>query len=157
MYLETVRHNEKPALLFAPCPALSFHLATRTPNPFSLHSNHLSSIPALGLMAALQGRPSFGLSAAIGLPMSCQNPGVAVRASMVPSLGDNDCYRNERIEGYKRIVLIPMIEQMMFVAGETGEPSSETTTLIEQIVHEQVYEMVGYLFDLATTTTNLNS
>ncbi len=76
---------------------------------------------------------------------------------MVPSLGDNDCYRNERIEGYKRIVLIPMIEQMMFVAGETGEPSSETTTLIEQIVHEQVYEMVGYLFDLATTTTNLNS
>lgn len=31
---------------------------------------------------------------------------------------------------------------MMFVAGETGEPSSETTTLIEQIVHEQVHEMV---------------
>ena len=35
------------------------------------------------------------------------------------------------------------IEQMMFVAGETGEPSSETTTLIEQIVHEQVFEMVS--------------
>jgi len=51
--------------------------------------------------------------------------------------------RAERIEGYKRIVLIPMIEQMMFVAGETGEPTSETTTLIEQIVHEQVLELVG--------------
>ena len=49
----------------------------------------------------------------------------------------------EIAEGYKRIVLIPEIRQMMFVAGETGEPSSETTTLIEQIVHEQVIEMVS--------------
>lgn len=49
----------------------------------------------------------------------------------------------EIAEGYKRIVLIPALEQMMFVAGETGEPSSETTTLIEQIVHEQVIEMVS--------------
>ena len=47
-------------------------------------------------------------------------------------------------EGYKRIVLIPELQQMMFVAGETGEPSSETTTLIEQIVHEQVIEMVSH-------------
>lgn len=46
-------------------------------------------------------------------------------------------------EGYKRIVLMPELKQMMFVAGETGEPSSETTTLIEQIVHEQVIEMVS--------------
>ena len=46
-------------------------------------------------------------------------------------------------EGYMRNVLIPKIIQMMFVAGETGEPSSETTTLIEQIVHEQVIEMVS--------------
>ena len=30
----------------------------------------------------------------------------------------------------------------MFVAGETGEPTSETTALVEQIVHEQVFEMV---------------
>ena len=51
--------------------------------------------------------------------------------------------KKEIVEGYKRIVLIPEIRQMMFVAGETGEPSSETTTLIEQIVHEQVIEMVS--------------
>ena len=51
----------------------------------------------------------------------------------------------EIAEGYKRIVLIPELQQMMFVAGETGEPSSETTTLIEQIVHEQVIEMVSSL------------
>ena len=39
-------------------------------------------------------------------------------------------------------MLILELQQMMFVAGETGEPSGETTTLIEQIVHEQVLEMV---------------
>ncbi len=33
--------------------------------------------------------------------------------------------------------------QMMFVAGETAEPSSETLLLVEQIVHEQVQEMVS--------------
>ncbi len=51
--------------------------------------------------------------------------------------------KREIAEGYKRIVLIPEFHQMMFVAGETGDPSSETTTLIEQIVHEQVIEMVS--------------
>lgn len=55
----------------------------------------------------------------------------------------NDAPLEERIDGYKRIVLIPEIEQMMFVAGETGEPTSETTTLIEQIVHEQVLELAS--------------
>lgn len=36
-----------------------------------------------------------------------------------------------------------MITQMMFVSGETGEPSVETTTIIEEIVREQVVEMVS--------------
>ena len=35
-----------------------------------------------------------------------------------------------------------MISQMMFVSGETAEPSPETTTIIEEIVHTQVVEMV---------------
>lgn len=39
--------------------------------------------------------------------------------------------------------LTDSIEQMMFVSGETGEPSAETTTLIEQIVQSQVHEMVS--------------
>ena len=30
----------------------------------------------------------------------------------------------------------------MFVSGETGEPSTETTGLIEDIVRQQVIEMV---------------
>ncbi|KAF8455280.1 transcription initiation factor IID, 18kD subunit-domain-containing protein [Kalaharituber pfeilii] len=34
------------------------------------------------------------------------------------------------------------IQQMMFVSGETGEPSHETTMLIEEIVRSQVIEML---------------
>ena len=59
-------------------------------------------------------------------------------------------------QGYKRVVLIPELQQMMFVAGETGEPSSETTTLIEQIVHEQVIEMVS-LFSLCACKTKIKA
>ena len=63
----------------------------------------------------------------------------------VPLLGafHQEPPEEEIAEGYKRIVLIPELQQMMFVAGDTGEPSGETTTLIEQIVHEQVIEMVS--------------
>lgn len=48
-----------------------------------------------------------------------------------------------RDETYAEWLITSEIKQMMFVAGETSEPSIETTTLIEQIVHEQVYEMVS--------------
>ena len=33
--------------------------------------------------------------------------------------------------------------KMMFVSGETAEPSQETTTLIEDITRQQVVEIVG--------------
>lgn len=35
------------------------------------------------------------------------------------------------------------IVKMMFVSGETAEPSPETTTLIEEITRQQVLEIVG--------------
>ena len=38
--------------------------------------------------------------------------------------------------------LITWIQQMMFVSGETAEPSAETTWMIEEVVREQVVEMV---------------
>jgi len=38
--------------------------------------------------------------------------------------------------------LMHWIAQMMFVSGETAEPSAETTWMIEEIVREQVLEMV---------------
>jgi hypothetical protein len=45
--------------------------------------------------------------------------------------------------GFSKITqLTEEIWQMMFVSGETGEPSAETTTLIEGIVQGQVIEMV---------------
>ncbi|KAL4895797.1 putative SAGA-like transcriptional regulatory complex subunit Spt3 [Aspergillus ambiguus] len=42
------------------------------------------------------------------------------------------------------------IQQMMFVSGETAEPSIETTTLIEEIVRQQVVEILVRSTQLAT-------
>ncbi|KAI8964377.1 LCM-domain-containing protein [Daldinia sp. FL1419] len=39
---------------------------------------------------------------------------------------------------------------MMYVSGETGEPSVETTTMIEEIVRQQVIEMLRSCTELAT-------
>jgi hypothetical protein len=44
--------------------------------------------------------------------------------------------------------MIDLIEQMMYVSGETGEPSTETTGMIEEIVRQQVVEIVSTLFHL---------
>jgi Transcription initiation factor IID, 18kD subunit. len=38
--------------------------------------------------------------------------------------------------------LTDLIRQMMFVSGETAEPSIESTTLIEDITRQQVIEIV---------------
>jgi hypothetical protein len=39
--------------------------------------------------------------------------------------------------------LTTVLEQMMYVSGETAEPSLETTSMIEDIVRQQVIELVG--------------
>ena len=36
-----------------------------------------------------------------------------------------------------------LLTQMMFVSGEEAEPSVQTTTMIEEIVREQVVELVS--------------
>ena len=41
------------------------------------------------------------------------------------------------------------IQQMMYVSGETGEPSVETTTIIEEIVRQQVVELLRACTELA--------
>lgn len=56
-----------------------------------------------------------------------------------PDIDENDI---ETMEEFKQR-LIHWIGQMMFVSGETAEPSAETTWMIEEIVREQVVEMVG--------------
>ncbi|KAL8691889.1 MAG: hypothetical protein Q9218_002994 [Villophora microphyllina] len=53
------------------------------------------------------------------------------------------------LEAYKEN-LAKTITQMMFVSGETAEPSPETTTIIEEIVHTQVVEMLKRSTVLAT-------
>ena len=43
---------------------------------------------------------------------------------------------------YFKDELAKLFRQMMFVSGETAEPSPETTSLIEEIVRQQVIEIV---------------
>ena len=44
-----------------------------------------------------------------------------------------------------RSMLIETFQQMMYVSGETAEPSVETTSIIEDIVRQQVIELVGIM------------
>lgn len=43
---------------------------------------------------------------------------------------------------YKKCVANQIGIKMMYVSGETGEPSPETTGMVEEIVRQQVIEMV---------------
>ena len=49
--------------------------------------------------------------------------------------------RLEKVEW--RWLMHHMIRQMMFVSGEEGETKVQTTTIIEEIVREQVVELVS--------------
>lgn len=41
---------------------------------------------------------------------------------------------------------------MMFVSGESGDPSTETTGIIEEIVRQQVVEIVRELWEFSIRT-----
>ncbi|OLN88013.1 SAGA complex subunit spt3-like protein 1 [Colletotrichum chlorophyti] len=47
--------------------------------------------------------------------------------------------------------LTNVLRKMMYVSGETAEPSVETTSMIEDIVRQQVIELVGHSFPLPQT------
>ena len=64
-----------------------------------------------------------------------------VKVASAGSLNDS---QEETTEQFKQR-LIYHLGQMMFVSGETAEPSPETTWMIEEIVREQVVEMVRRL------------
>ena len=53
-----------------------------------------------------------------------------------------------------RATLTDLLHQMMFVSGETAEPAVDTTTLIEEIVRQQVVEIVCSLGLHLKTQTN---
>lgn len=44
----------------------------------------------------------------------------------------------------RRAITIDSFQQMMYVSGETTEPSIETTGIIEDIVRQQVIELVSH-------------
>ena len=50
--------------------------------------------------------------------------------------------RGHRFADVGLLSVANIFTQMMFVSGETGEVSSETTSMIEGIVQQQVLEMV---------------
>lgn len=54
-------------------------------------------------------------------------------------LEGSDCESEEDFKGR----LTAWVNQMMFVSGETAEPSTETTGMIEELVKQQVIEMVS--------------
>ena len=56
--------------------------------------------------------------------------------------GDAEPDRETERQRWRRM-LIKDLSQMMFVSGETAEPSPETTGMIEEIVRQQVVEMVS--------------
>ncbi|KAI4171593.1 MAG: hypothetical protein LQ343_004185 [Gyalolechia ehrenbergii] len=64
-------------------------------------------------------------------------------------MADTDINLEISLEEYKE-ELTEVITQMMFVSGETAEASPETTTMIEEIVHTQVVEMLKRSTALAT-------
>lgn len=49
----------------------------------------------------------------------------------------------ETLKEWRSGTLTDAILQMMFVSGETADPSIETTGMIEEIVRDQVVEMVS--------------
>lgn len=50
---------------------------------------------------------------------------------------------SDKNEPLPRQVIANYLDQMMYVSGETGEPSIETTGIIEDIVRQQVIEIVS--------------
>ena len=70
-----------------------------------------------------------------------ETPGIRKPAGLVGGSGEN-----EKQEPFPREVITDYLRQMMYVSGETGEPSVETTGIIEDIVRAQVVEIVCILF-----------
>lgn len=67
-----------------------------------------------------------------------ETPGIRKRAGLVGVSSEN-----EKQEPFPREVITDYLRQMMYVSGETGEPSVETTGIIEDIVRAQVVEIVS--------------
>lgn len=73
---------------------------------------------------------------------TCGSLSLAPTADKMPQEEETEDVDNETRQEFK-IRLTHLLGQMMFVSGETAEPSTETTWMIEEIVRDQVIEMVS--------------
>lgn len=73
--------------------------------------------------------------------MALEDPTTALREQSVSDSEDH-MEEHETLEDYKKCVADQIHLKMMYVSGETGEPSPETTGMVEEIVRQQVIEMV---------------
>lgn len=63
-------------------------------------------------------------------------------------------YDGESMETFRERFRTDTIPQMMYVSGETGEPSVETTGIIEEIVRQQVIEIVSANYTMIHCESN---
>lgn len=59
-----------------------------------------------------------------------------------PAAFSKDAKQFRELPPYFKVIIADTFKQMMYVSGETGEPSVETTSIIEDIVRQQVIELV---------------
>lgn len=81
-------------------------------------------------------RDAFGFSMNPRVPIIADTPATDNELEAPPE------EETEEDKKYSQMTLANLIPKMMFVSGETAEPSIETTTLIEDITRQQVIEIV---------------
>ncbi|KAK9773556.1 hypothetical protein SCAR479_09700 [Seiridium cardinale] len=84
-----------------------------------------------------------------GLMQSIESAVPLGRIARVEEIADCTGQDSDKMADNKQHKYRQEIQQMMYVSGETGEPSTETTFLIEEIVRQQVIEMLRNCTELA--------
>lgn len=99
----------------------------------SIIASHENSAPK----SALHTAPSFETELHKNVPRNFQD---------TPPIDTDDVWNmaetGQTMKDFKEELILFLL-QMMFVSGETGEPSAETTGIIEEIVRQQVVEIVS--------------
>ncbi|KAJ5204696.1 uncharacterized protein N7498_005575 [Penicillium cinerascens] len=75
---------------------------------------------------------------------------VSTSVAVIEDQEDTEAVENYETDLMFKWTLTDLIRQMMFVSGETAEPSIESTTLIEDITRQQVIELLTRSTALAT-------
>ena len=130
-------------------------LALSSPNQQFGSYNNMNPAPTLDMLGATNEysrQASDLLFSSTNIPpgarhdRSNRNLSFAGTSTVAASMTNwNDVDYFESAEDFKDRLTVG-IQQMMFVSGETAEPSTETTGMIEEIVRAQVIEMVSLTY-----------